>query len=167
MLKTIVTLFLIILLFSVNYAQQTGEAQGKILVKANTQFSVQLETSAYTDKNTTGDDVKFVLTEDLIGDGVKFLKGSQVFARVVMVEKFSSSNDTAKICVMFDYIKNENDFISFVGTIMAIDPNPEAIKLIDATKIIGSTTLSLKGKDIQLDKGRIFRVKLIKDVTSN
>lgn len=166
MLKTVLTLCLFSLLSLVCFGQ-TESNQTKVIFKANTEFSVQLDTAVYTESNNVGDDVKFVLTEDLIGDGVKVEKGSVIFARIVNIQKISPKSDTAKACIMFDFVKNGVDFMSLVASIVLINPNAEDIKLSASPMFTGGTTLSLKGKEIQLDKGRTFRVKLIKDITAN
>jgi hypothetical protein len=164
MLKTVLTLCLSFLLSSGCFGQN-GNSQGKIVFKAKTEFPIQLETTVYTEKNNVGDDVNFVLTEDVMGEGEKILKGTSVLGRIVKIDKISAKNDTAKVCIMFDFFKNGDDFMSLVAAILTIAPNTEAIKLAASPTFSGGTMLSLKGKEIQLDKGRIFRVKLTSDIT--
>ncbi len=161
MLKTVLTLCLGFLLFSTSFGQE------KVVFKANTEFSVQLDTAVNTEKSNVGDDVNFILAEEVNGEGIKIEKGSVVFARIVDVGKISAKNVTAKVCIMFDFVKNGTDFLSVVAAIISIEPNPDAIKLAASTTFSGGTVLSLKGKEIQLDKGKTFRIKLIKDVTAN
>jgi hypothetical protein len=161
MLKTVFTLGLVVLLFSISFAQE------KVVFKANTEFPVQLDTAINTEKNNVGDDVSFVLTEDIIGEGTKIEKGSLVYGRIVSLDKISAKNETAKVCIMFDFVKNGSDFLSLVAVITVINPNPEAVKLTASNTFSGGTVLSLKGKEIQMDKGKIFRIKLIKDITAN
>lgn len=160
MLRTVLTLCLVFLLASVCLGQ------GKATFKANTELPAQLETDVFTEKNKVGDDVNFVLTEDVTGDGDKILKGSTLYGRIVNVEKIAPNNDTAKVCIMFDFVKKGEDFVSLVAAIISIEPNPEAIKFSASPTFTGGTTLSLKGKEIQLNKGKIFRLKLLKDITS-
>jgi len=166
MLKTILTLGLMLLLYSVCFGQQTTSNQEKVVFKANTEFSIQLETAINTETNNVADDVKFILTEDVNGDGDKILKGSTIFARIANIEKLSVKNDTAKICIMFDFVKKVEDFVSLAATIVTLEPNPDAIKMTPSKMFSGGTTLSLKGKEIQLAQGKIFRVKLMQDITS-
>ncbi len=163
MLKAVLTFCSILLLFSVGYAQ----TEGKVVIKANTEFSIQLDSSVYSDKNAVGDDIKFVLADDINNDADKIPKGSIIFARIVNIEKISPKNDTAKVCVMFDFIKKGEEFITLEAAIVSLEPNPEAVKLTASTVYSGGTTLSLKGKDIQFDKGKIFKAKVKKDITSN
>lgn len=166
MLKTILTICLTMLLLTVTFGQQNEGNQEKVVFKSNTELSIQLDTAVSSETNKVGDDVKFILTEEVVNEGNKLEKGSIIFARIVNVAKISEKSDTAKVCIMFDFVKNGENFISVVAAITAIDPNTEAIKLTASPTFNGGTTLSLKGKEIQLDKGRIFKVKLIKDATS-
>lgn len=163
MLRAVLTLCAAFLLVSF-FGQPTANAQGKVIFKAGTEFSAQLDTSVFTEKNKVGDDVNFVLTEDVTGDGDKILKGSPIFGRIVSIEKIAPKNDTAKVCIMFDFVKKGEDFMSLAASIIAIEPNTEAIKFSASPTFSGGTTLSLKGKEIQLEKGKIFRVKLMKDI---
>lgn len=162
MSKAVLTLCLWLLPVLVCFGQASG---GKVIFKANTEFSIQLESAVQTDKNNVGDDVSFVLNEDVNGDGEKVLKGSTVYARIVDIGKITAKNDTAKVCIMFDFIKKGEEFISLVAAIVSIEPNSEAIKFSASKTFSEGTVLSLKGQEIQLDKGRIFRIKLTKDVT--
>ena len=166
MLKAFLTLCLTMLLLTITYGQQNEGTQEKVVFKSNTEFSMQLETALSSETNKVGDDVNFVLTEEINSDGNKLEKGSVVYGRIVNVQKISEKNDTAKVCIMFDFIKKGDQFISIVAAITEITPNVEAIKFAASPTYSGGTTLSLKGKEIQLDKGRIFHVKLIKDVTA-
>lgn len=154
------------LLLTVTFGQQNEGNQEKVVFKSNTEFSIQLETAFSSETNKVGDDVKFILTEELNNNGNILEKGSVVYGRIVNVVKISPKSDATKVCIMFDFIKKGEDFVSIVAAITAINPNTEDIKLTASPTFSGGTTLTLKGKEIQLDKGRIFRIKLIKDVTS-
>jgi hypothetical protein len=165
MFKAVLTLCLAFLLFSVSFGQQSDSAQERVIFKANTEFAIQLETAVFSDKNNVGDDVNFVLNDDIIGDGDKIDKGSVIYGRIAKIDKISPKNDTTKVCIMFDYIKKGGDFIPLIATIIAIESNNEAINLATSPTFVGGTTFSLKGKEIQLDKGRVFRAKLTKDIT--
>lgn len=166
MLRTVLTLCLTFLLFSFAFGQESGAGQERVIFKANTQFPVQLDNAVFSAQNKVGDDVNFVLTEDLKGEGDMIAKGSTIYGRIVNIEKIAPKNDTTKVCIMFDFVKKGEEFVSLVASIVSINPNPEAIKFSASETFTGGTTLSLKGKEIQLDKGKIFQVKLLKDITS-
>ena len=162
MFKAILALSLVFLLFSVALGQQTD---GKVVFKANSEFPIQLETAFSTDKIGVGDEVDFTLAEDVTGEnGEKILKGATVFGRIVELEKISAKNETTKVTVLFDFIKSTDKFYSIVGMITTITPNADNIKMTPCKKFVGGTILSLKGKEIQFDKGKIFRIKLTEDV---
>jgi hypothetical protein len=166
MLKAVLTLGLALLLVTIGFVEN-GDGQEKVVFKANTEFSIQLETEVNTTKNNVGDDVNFVLTADLSGEGFKLLKGTQVLGRIVNVEKLSAKTDTAKVCIMFDFVKNGDEYITLEAVILTIEPNPDTIKVAASTTFKGGTNLSVKSKEIQLDKGKVFHVKLLKDMTSS
>ena len=166
MRRSIIFLLFAVLLASIGFAQQTEEKQEKVVLKANTEFAVQLDTDLASDKNAVGDDVSFIFAEDVSGDGVQFLKGTVLLGRIVSIEKMSAKSDTAKICVMFDFVKKDSDFMSVIASITAVEPNSEGFKLTASPTFAGATTFALKGKEIQLAKGRTMRVKLVKDMTA-
>ena len=166
MLKAVLTLCLGILLFPVCFGQQTDEKPERVVFKANTEFSIQLESAVSTEKSNVGDDANFIFTEDVNGEGYKIEKGSLVYGRIVNIEKISTKNATAKVCIMFDFVKKGEDFLTLVATIISVEPNTELIKFVASPTFEGGTTLALKGKEIQLEKGGIFRLRLIKDITS-
>lgn len=161
MLKAVLTLCLSLFLISICSAQE------KVVFKANTEFPAQLENVVSSEKSNVGDDVNFVLTEDVVGEGDTIVKGSMILGRIVKIEKRTSQNDIARVCIMFDFLKKGSDFVELIAAITAIEPNTEAIKFATSPTFTSGTTLSLKGKEIELDKGKIFRVKLTKDITSN
>lgn len=166
MKRSIIFLLFVVLLASIGFAQQAEEKQEKVVLKANTEFAVQLETDLASDKNAVGDDVTFVLTEDVNGEGVQLLKGTTLLGRIVSIVKMSAKSDTAKICVMFDFVKSDSNFMSVEAAITVVDANSEGFKLSPSPTFAGATTFALKGKEIALTKGRTMRVKLVKDMTA-
>jgi hypothetical protein len=170
MLRAVLTFCLIFLLFSVSPAQQTeggaNKNQGKVIFKAKTEFPAQLENAVYSEKINVGDDVNFTLTEDVIGEGDKIEKGSTLYGRVVSVEKIAPNNDTAKVCILFDFVKKGEEYLPLVASILAIEAVAEDIKFAPSPTFTGGTVLSLKGKELHLDKGKILRVRLMKDITA-
>jgi hypothetical protein len=169
MLRTVLTFCLIFLLAAICFGQQTGGNpgnKGKVLFKANTQFPAQIDTDVFTEKNKIGDDVNFILTEDVVGDGDKIEKGSILYGRIVGIEKIAPKNDISKVCIMFDFVKKGEEFVSLVASIISIEASAEDIKFNASPTFSGGTVLSLKSKEIRLDKGKIFHVKLIKDISS-
>ena len=85
MLKAFLTLCLTMLLLTITYGQQNEGTQEKVVFKSNTEFSMQLETALSSETNKVGDDVNFVLTEEINSDGNKLEKGSVVYGRIVNV----------------------------------------------------------------------------------
>lgn len=173
MLRTVLAFGLLLLLVSVGFAQQekTNESpqnKGKIIFKANTEFSAQVENEINAEKTKIGEGVDFVLTEDVKGEGVTMTKGSTLYGRVVNVEKASAdNNNTSQISVLFDFVKQGDDFMPLSATILSVAENADSIKFAPSPTFDGGTILSLKSKNLHLEKGKIFRIKLVKDITEN
>lgn len=170
MLKTILAFGVLLLLVSVGFAQQekTSEQQskGKILFKANTEFSAQVENEINAERTKIGEGVDFILTEDVKGEGSTIAKGSPLYGRVVNVEKASADNNNiSQISVLFDFVKLGDDFVPLTAAIVSVAENPDNIKFAPSQVFDGGTVLSLKSKNLHLDKGRVFRIKLVKDIT--
>lgn len=165
MLKTVLAFGLLFLFVSVCFAQQEGK--GKVAFKANTEFSAQIENEIDAEKSKIGDDVNFIITEDVKGEGSTIAKGSTLYGRVVNVEKPSVGNaNSSEICVMFDFVKQDEDFVSLTAGIIAIEDNSEGIKFKQSPTFKGGTILFVKSKNVHVDKGKIFRIKLIKDIAA-
>ena len=168
MLRIVLTICLALCLFSVCAAQNADNNsgnKGKVIFKAKTEFPVQLQTELDIGKNKIGDDANFILTEEVSGEGEKLEKGSELYGRIVGIEKISAKNTTSKVCILFDFIKKGEQFLSLNANIILIEGSVEDIKLAASTNVSGGTDLSLKSKDIQVSKGKIFRVRLMKDIT--
>ena len=167
MLRTILTFGLIFLCFGFCFAQNS-ESDKKIIFKADTEFSAEIENAINAETNKIGEDVNFKLTEDFKGEGETILKGSELYGRIVDIQKPSAANkETALVSVIFDYVKKDGDFLSLTAKIISIDKNAEKIECKPAQGYYGGTTLSIKGKKLVIDKGAVFRIKLVKNITEN
>lgn len=166
MLRTILIFALFAFSFTFSLAQGS-ESENKVIFKANTEFSAQIDNEIDTDKDSVGKDINFIITEDVKGEGTDILKGTAVYARVVNVEKASGQNgNTSKMCILFDFVQIDGNFVSLTAAIISIEGNPPDIKFEKSATFAGGTTLSTKGKNLRVDKGKVFRIKLLKDVTS-
>lgn len=173
MLKTVLAFGLLFLLVSVGFAQQensnkNSENKGKVIFKADTEFSAQIENQLDAEKAKIGEDVNFVIAEDVKGEGSTIDKGAPLYGRIVNVQKASADNENvSKISVMFDFIKKDSDFVPLTASIVSIEKNSDGIKFDKSPTYDGGTILSAKGKNLQVNKGEIFRIKLDKDITAN
>ena len=166
MLRTILIFALFVFSFTFSFAQ-SGESDKKVIVKANTEFSAQIENEIDAEKDNVGKDINFVITEDVKGEGTLIPKGTALYARVVNVEKPSRENgNTSKICILFDFVQIDGNFISLTAGIISIEGNPPDIKFEKSATFTGGTTLTTKGRNLHVDKGKVFRTKLLKDITS-
>lgn len=165
MRKIIITFSLIFLLCAAGFAQ-TDKPNKKVLFKANTEFSAQIENGLDAGIAKIGEDVNFKLTEDVKGEGGTIAKDSTIYGRVVNVQKASDDNDkTSLISVMFDFVKKGEDFVPLTANIVTMEKSADTMKFEPSPTYDGGTVISAKGKNIKIDKGAVFRIKLSKDIT--
>jgi hypothetical protein len=166
MLRTILIFGLFVFSFTFSFAQN-GESNEKVIFKADTEFSAQSETEIDSEKAKIGGDVYFVITEEVKGEGTDIAKGSELYARVVNVQKASAENkNTSKITILFDFVKKDGDFVPLTAGITSVEGSQQDIKFEQSPTFAGGTILSIKAKNLHLDKGKVFRIKLLKDITS-
>jgi hypothetical protein len=167
MLKLLLTFSLLFVFCAVGSAQ-TSEPNKKVLFKADTEFSAEIENSLDAEKAKIGEDVNFKLTEDFRGENDTIVKGSELYGRIVDIQKASDDNDkTSLIGVMFDFVKKGEEFVSLTANIVAVDKGAGEIKFEPSPTYAGGTMIKTKGKNIKIDKGAVFRIKLAKDITEN
>lgn len=165
MQKIILTFGLIFLLCAAGFAQ-SEKPNKKVLFKANTEFSAQIENDLDAENAKVGEDVNFKLTEDVKGNGDTIAKDSTIYGRVVNVQKPSDENDkTSQISVFFDFVKKGEDFVPLTANIVTMEKSADGIKFAPSPTFDGGTVISAKGKNIKIDKGAVFRIKLAKDIT--
>lgn len=165
MLKLLLTFSLVFAFCAVGSAQ-TNESNKKVLFKAETEFSAEIENPLDAETAKIGEDVNFRLTEDFKGENDTIAKDSELYGRIVNVQKASDDNGkTSLISVMFDFVKKGDEFVSLTANIVAVDKSSDEIKFEPSPTYSGGTILSMKGKNIKIDKGAVFRIKLAKDIT--
>ncbi len=165
MMRTIATFGLLLVFCAVGFAQ-SDKPNKKILFKAGAEFSAQIENGFNAEENKVGDDLNFTLTGDFVGDGHTIIKGSELYGRIVNVEKASDKNKkTSLIIVMFDFIKDGDDFVQLNAHIVSIENMPGEVKFESSPTFQGGTVISAKGTNIKVDKGAVFRIKLAKNIT--
>ena len=166
MLRTVLIFGLFIFSFTLCFAQNS-ESNEKVVFKADTEFSAQIENQIDAEKAKIGKDINFTINEDIKGEGSTIEKGSELYGRIVNVQKASAKNEnTSKISIMFDFVKNDGRFLPLTAAVISIEENSQDIKLEQSPTFEGGTILFIKGKNLRVDKGKIFRIKLIEDITS-
>jgi hypothetical protein len=167
MLKLLLTFSLVFLFCAVGSAQ-TDESNKKILFKADTEFSAEIENPLDAEKAKIGEDINFKLTEDFKGENDTIAKNSELYGRIVNIQKASDDNDkTSLISVMFDFVKKGDDFVPLTANIISVEKGLDEIKFEPSPTYNGGTMMTMKGKNIKIDKGAVFRIKLVKDITEN
>jgi hypothetical protein len=171
MLRVILTFCLIFVFCAVGFAQNGDagkeESKKKVLFKADSEFSAELETPIDAEKAKIGEDINFKLAEDFKGQGEKISKDSPLYGRIISLQKASDGNEkTSSISVRFDFVKHGDDFVPLTASIVSVEKAAAEVK-VEPSDMDGGTVLSLKGDNLKIDKGAIFRIKLTKDITEN
>jgi len=89
-----------------------------------------------------------------------------MYARIVNVQKLSDNNKRSKISIMFDFVQSGEDFMNCKAVIVGIDQMAD-VKMESSETFEGGTILTLTGRNLKIDEGKVFQVKLIKDISSN
>lgn len=152
--------------FTVLLAQETSDTKTTLVIKAETEFSAKTSqlTSAETAK--PGDDFNLTLTADLKGQEGTVIKGSEVYGRILTVEKVSEENSVSKVTIIFDFIKHGEEFITLSAVFISIERASDTIKVQHSKTIPGGTVLTLAGKDLKIDQDTVIRLKVTKDIKS-
>lgn len=159
----ILTICVLMLSFAVfAFAQDEPESKGK--VKAETQFSVKSLKVLDAENSKIGDDVNFVLTSEVEGDGFKLEPGSEFLARIVNIEKLSDKNKKSKISILFDFIQSGEEFMPCKAAIIEIVDSADDITLETSETFEGGTMLVMAGKNLMIPEGSVFKIKLLRDV---
>ena len=165
MARIIFTCGLILSLGVLAFAQDAAPPKGK--VKAQTQIVAKITKTIDATSSNVGEDVNFVLTDAVEGEGMKIEPGSELYARIVNVETVSDNNKESLISIMFDFVQSGEDFMPCKAVIVGIEQMGEDIKFESSETFEGGTVLRLRGKNLKIDEGKIFKVKLIKDVAQD
>jgi hypothetical protein len=164
MFRSILVSGVILVFAAIAFAQDGSEAKGK--VKANTQLTAKITKTIDAESCNIGEDVNFVLTGDVQGDGMTLAGGSEMYARIVNVEKLSGDRKNSEISIMFDFVQSGEDFMTLKAVILGIE-NMADVRTETSDTFEGGTVLSTKGKNLKINEGSVFTVKLIKDVAPN
>ncbi len=164
MLRTILVSGLILVFSALAFPQDGSAAKGK--VKANTQLSAKITKTIDAESSNVGEDVNFVLTGDVQGDGMTIPGGSEIYARIVNVEKLSADSKNSRISIMFDFVQSGEDFMTCKAVILGIETMAD-VKMESSETFEGGTILTLSGKNLRIDEGKVFKVRLIKDIAPN
>lgn len=156
-----------------NTDQKNG---GNVILKAGTEISAQLEKALDVENTKNSDDFVLKTVEDITGNGANFAKGTELLGRVVRVKKIDEDADkTSEISLFFDFLKDGDDYLRFKASIISVVPdaaqkeNPAANKIPEMQFAVspvfkGATVISSKGKNLQIQEGTIFRLKLNEDL---
>lgn len=164
MKKAILVFGLTLALFSLSFAQRAEQKpEGKVILKAGTEFSARLQTDVSAKSAKVPFDIMLRTTESV--EGID--KNAEVYARIVRAEKTSKENDTSKLGMLFDFVKKDGKFLPLSAMVVGIDKSADAVEFTESPTFQGGTVLSLKGKDINLEEETVLRIKLKENLTEN
>lgn len=169
MKKAICGFLLFFTFVTVCFAQQndsnTDEKNGgNVILKAGTELSAQLEQTLDIEKLSSGDEFTMKIMADIEGGGIKISKGNELMGRVVRVKKVASDSEMSELSVFFDFIKDSDNYLRFKADILSVKPESSELKFAVSPVFKGATVISAKGKNLHLDEGSIFQVKLNEDL---
>ncbi len=166
MFRIILALSILLTGFTLCFAQGDDTTQTQINLKAGMEFSVKLETPIDVTKTKVGSDLSFKLLADLKGEGGTIPKGSVVSGRVVEIQKVSAKKNHSVVGIIIDFCKFGEEFVMLNGIITSVEGMPENVKYENSDKNLSITTLSLEGKNIMIESGKSFNIKLTKNAKS-
>lgn len=164
MKKNILGLMLMFAFVSLCLAQQDNtKTEGSVILKAGTELSARLQNTIDAKKANVPMDITLRTTADV--ESIR--KNTEVYARVVRVEKTSDKNDTSRIGLLFDFVKKGDKFLPLDAKVVGVEKNGESIEFNESPTFEGGTVLSLKGKDINLAEGTVIRLRLNENLIEN
>lgn len=171
--------FFIILSAAANLglAQQNNTAPGggaNVILKAGSKISGRLNDALDAEKTKNSDDFVLKLSDEIKGGGIIIEKGAELLGRVVRVQTVSADDNTSEISLFFDFVKTGDDFLTFKASVISITTENDAKETPDKkaspfkTEISpifkGATVISIKGKNLMIDAGMVFHLRLDQDL---
>jgi hypothetical protein len=170
-MKKIIWVFLIYFAFaSISFGQDNAsQSEGNIILKAGSRVSGTLQSALDVEKTKNSDDFVLILSEDIKGGGVEILKGTEIMGRVVRVKAISADDKTSEICLFFDFVKLADDYLRFKAIVTSVtsdnaSDNASTFKTETSPSFKGATIISTKGKNLVLDAGFLFQLRLDHDL---
>ena len=144
-------------------------AQGKVVLKAGTLILAQLETIIDVASSNVGDDFSLTTAEEINAEGAKIEKGTFLTGRILTIKKSTTATDNSEVRLLFDFMKKGESFMTLNALIIAVKRNdkPLEMKFASAPNFSGASVITQKGKNISLEKGDIFQIKIQEDLKTD
>lgn len=161
---------------SICLAQQNDSPTGdkpaaNIILKAGSRVAGELKDTLDVKQTKNSDDFVLLLSDDIRGAGIVITKGTELLGRVVRVKELSSDDNTSEISLFFDFVKLDDDYLRFKASVTSItaentgaDKQTSLFKTEMSPIFKGATVISTKGKNLVIDAGLIFHLKLEQDL---
>ena len=119
--------------------------------------------------SNAGDDISLTTAEEINAEGAKIEKGTVLTGRILALKKSAAATDNSEVRLLFDFMKKGDNFMSLNGLILSIkrSDKPLEVKSAAAANFPGASVITQKGKDIRLEKGDIFQIKIQEDLKSD
>ena len=143
--------------------------QGKVVLKAGTIILAQLETIIDVASSNTGDDFSLTTAEEITAEGAKIEKGTVLTGRILTIKKSATATDNSEVRLLFDFMKKGDSFLTLNALIISIKrtDKPLEMKFASAPNFSGASVITQKGKNIRLEKGDIFQIKIQEDLKTD
>ncbi len=175
-MKTYILIILSFFVFAtICLAQQNDppsveKTSGNLILKSGSKITGTLQDTLDVEKTKNSDDFVLKLSEEVKGGGIVIEKGTELLGRVVRVKSISEGDNVSEISLFFDFVKLEDDFLSLKASITSIteeagDGNKASpFKIDSSTNFKGATVISIKGKNLVINSGSTFQLKLEMDL---
>ena len=107
--------------------------------------------------------------EEINAEGAKIEKGTVLTGRILTLKKSAGATDNSEVRLLFDFMKKGDNFMTLNGLILSIKRNdkPLELKSSAAPNFPGASIITQKGKNILLEKGDIFQIKITEDLKTD
>ncbi|MDH3491949.1 MAG: hypothetical protein OEM82_00215 [Acidobacteriota bacterium] len=157
-------MFKLIFFVSVLLAMFVTPASGaEVVISAGTELQVVSSSALDTGSMQVGDDANFLLATDV---SATILKGTEIYGRVVEVEKFDGAKGESRIVLMFDFLKVGEEFYAISAVVMSTGMNVQGLRIEKSKDFAGGTNLMMKGGEMNIAAGTSFTLKVEDDVTN-
>ncbi len=180
-MKKFIWIFLIhFAVVSICLAQDSGSQvpdrkTANIILIAGSKISGKLQDALDVEKTKNSDDFVLILSEEIKGGGVVIAKGTELLGRVVRVKTISAEDNTSEISLFFDFVKLEDDYLVFKALVTSVtseksesenasDKKNSLFSVELSPSFKGASVISTKGKNLVVDAGLVFQLKLVQDL---
>ena len=89
--------------------------------------------------------------------------------RILTLKKSANATDNSEVRLLFDFMKKGDSFMNLNALIISVKrtDKPLEMKFTAAPNFPGATVISQKGKNVRLEKGDVFQIKIQEDLKTD